>query len=455
MFGLGLERYLPEALYAGGIIAVLLSLFWRPAIGIYYLIPLIPMQTLRYRLIPFPMGESVVGIVLVSVVIGLLVRGQLRGPKAGVGVVLAVYAGYTLLSLFYGALYLGVSLPIWVTDPRLKEWQNYMMMPMLLVTTAAAIRTRFEIWIVLGLMAFSAFGMNNSLWSTLGNRDMSTYSEGLAEAGAMGQAGTNGLAAFEAQFAATLLVFVGKLRSFSVKAILLGLAGLTVACMLYSFSRGGYAAFLVGCIFLVLVSYKKLLVIPVVFLLFWTSLVPPAVRERVQMTYDGGGGSLDDSSETRLALWSDAFSMLKKSPVIGTGFYTYAFMGRMKAGAGHTYADTHNYFVKTFLEGGLVGLAIFLFLFWRMFKAGMNLYSRAPDDHLMAALGLGLAVWAVSSAVANMFGDRWSFLQVNGYMWLLTGLVCSAHMMLEQAGTDASALETPDETCAPETAITV
>jgi putative inorganic carbon (hco3(-)) transporter len=377
------------------------------------------------------MGESVVGIVLLSVVIGLLWRGQLRGPKTGLGILLAVYAVYTLFSLFLGALYLGAPLPIWITDPRLKEWQNYMLMPMLLVTAAAAIRSRFEIWIALGIMAFTAFGMNHNLWQTLGNRDMSTYSEGLAEPGAMGQAGTNGLAAFEAQVAAFLLVFIGSLRSMLVRLVLIGLAALTVFCLMYSFSRGGYAAFIAGCLFLVLVRHKKLLVVPVVFLLFWTSLVPPAVRMRVEMTYGDADGSLDDSSETRLALWSDALAVLKNSPVLGTGFYTYAFMSRMKAGAGHTYADTHNYYVKTLLETGIVGLMLFLFLLWRVFKAGFSLYRKAGDDRLLAALGLGLAVWTVSSAVANMFGDRWTFLQVNGYMWVLAGLACRGHRLLE------------------------
>jgi O-antigen ligase len=454
MFGLGLERYLTEFIYAAGVISVLLSLLWKPAIGIFYLIPLLPMQTLRYRLIHLPLGESVVGVVLLSVVAGLVIRGQLRGPKGGIGAVLAVYSIYTLFSLFIGAIYLGVSLPIYFSDPRLKEWLNYMFMPLLLVASAVAIRTRFEMWIVIGLMLFAGFGMNFNLRDTMSNRDMSTYSEGLAEAGAMGMAGSNGLAAFEAQFAVFLLAFAGIIKRIYVKIGLLALVGLTIYCLMYSFSRGGYVAFVVGCIFLGLLRHRALLVGFIVCLMFWSVLVPPAVRQRVEMTYDGGGGSLDSSSETRLSLWTDALAMAKKHPVLGTGYYTYAYMNRIRSGAGHTYSDTHNYFVKVLLETGFIGLILFLFMFWRIFQAGYGLYRKAGDDELFAALGLGLAVWAVASAVANLFGDRWSFLQVNAYMWILVGLVCRAHQMLAPAVAAEPATETPEEAIQIDSAIT-
>lgn len=433
MFGLGLEKLLPEAIYAAGILAVLLSLLWRPSVGLLYLIPLLPAQTLRYRILEFPLGGSVIGIVMLSVIVGLAVRGKLRAPGTGLTVVLAIYSVYTLISLFWGSLYLGAPLPISLSDHRLGEWMDYMWMPWLLVLCMSAFRTRFEFWLALGLMAFAAFGMNFNLRDTLSHRDMSTYSEGLAEAGAMGMAGTNGLAAFEAQFGVLLLVFFGRVRSLSLKLVLGGLAGLTVYCLLFSFSRGGYAAFIAGCAFLGLVRYRAWLAVALVAGMFWASIVPTAVRERIEMTTGSSTGGFDDSSETRLSLWSDALAMAAQNPIIGTGYYTYAYMNRMKAGAGHTYQDTHNYFVKVILEMGIIGLGIFLVLFWRIHAAGFSLYRRAGDDELFACLGLGLAAWTVSSAVANLFGDRWTFLQVNAYMWMLAGMVCRAHQMLQDS----------------------
>jgi len=58
-------------LYVGAIVAVLASICWRPVVGIFYLVPLIPLQTARYRLNVFPLGASVIAIVLLAVAIGL------------------------------------------------------------------------------------------------------------------------------------------------------------------------------------------------------------------------------------------------------------------------------------------------------------------------------------------------------------------------------------------------
>jgi hypothetical protein len=59
---------------------------------------------------------------------------------------------------------------------------------------------------------------------------------------------------------------------------------------------------------------------------------------------------------------------------------------------------------------------------WTSFRAGWLLFRRTTE-RFHKALGLGLAVSIVSMAAANMFGDRWTYLQVNGYLWILAGLV--------------------------------
>jgi hypothetical protein len=70
----GLEGFLGLALYISLIAATLLSVFWRPITGIYYLAALIPLQTLRYHLNAYPLGGSMVGIIIVAVAVGILRR---------------------------------------------------------------------------------------------------------------------------------------------------------------------------------------------------------------------------------------------------------------------------------------------------------------------------------------------------------------------------------------------
>src|SRR5262249_37070558 len=150
----------------------------------------------------------------------------------------------------------------------------------------------------------------------------------------------------------------------------------------------------------------------VVFLFTWQTMVPNAVRQRVFMTYHEDTG-IEHSGQTRVDLWADAIKVFDSNPLLGTGFNTYAYMGRIG-----TYPDTHNLFIKVLLETGIIGLMILLWLLGKSLWFGLKM-SRSARDPFIRALGLGLAGWVVCAVGANFFGDRWSYLQVAGYFWVL------------------------------------
>ncbi|MGB9511955.1 MAG: O-antigen ligase family protein, partial [Candidatus Acidiferrum sp.] len=204
------------------------------------------------------------------------------------------------------------------------------------------------------------------------------------------------------------------------------------------FSRGGYLAFLVGCLFLGLVKQRKLLILLAVFLATWASLVPPAVQQRVFMTYDKNTHELDHSSETRVNLWEEAMQIYDTNPLVGAGFFTYAYTSHYNG-----YKDTHNLFVKVLVETGVVGLLLFLWLLVKTFTAGYQLFRRSGDPFL-CSIGLGLSAWVICALVANLFGDRWTYLQVNGFMWVLAGLVSRSLLFEEEAARTKDQAPAPD-----------
>jgi putative inorganic carbon (hco3(-)) transporter len=418
----GLEQYLATVLYLCGIMALLLSIFWRPIIGLGYLIPLIPLQTTRYRMLDFPLGGSVVGIMLLGVAIGLLRQRRWIFPSTPLTIALAPYVLYTFATIFLDPDNL---------QARFKEWQDYMMMPLLFCLVVTCVRNIEEMKLLLVLMCFSVFVMDKSFWGTVSGRDYSSFSRDLQEGGAMGYAGVQGMAAFNAQFA-WFLVALTRSEHGLRKWVGLGLAGFAAVCVMYSFSRGGYVAFIAGWLLLGLLRNRWLLLLLLVFALTWTSLVPNAVQERVLSTYDENS-QLDRSSEIRLELWSDALDLFRDQPLVGTGFNTYAYMRRV----GH-YEDTHNIYLKVLVETGIIGLLLFLFLISRTFQLGYRLFRRATDAFL-SALGLGLATWVLCSATASLFGDRWTYLQINGYLWVLAGFVARGLALLESPALESAA----------------
>jgi O-antigen ligase len=252
----------------------------------------------------------------------------------------------------------------------------------------------------------------------------------------MGYAGVNGLAAFEAQAAAFLLAMAFLEKRFWYRIGYLSLAVYSVLCLMYSLSRGAYAAFLAAWIFLGAVKQRTLLVLLALFVMVWTTVVPNAVVMRVQMTKDQDG-RIDHSSELRIALWEDAMQLIRDNPITGTGFNTYAYMHRVG-----TYADTHNYYIKVLVETGVVGLLLFVWLLTKSMRRGWVLFRRASDP-FFRGLGLGLMGWVTACAVSNGFGDRWTYLQIQGFFWVLAALVARGWMLHEESASEDASLVEP------------
>src|SRR6202040_4175812 len=72
---------------------------------------------------------------------------------------------------------------------------------------------------------------------------------------------------------------------------------------------------------------------------------------------------------------------------------------------------------------GLVGTVLFITLLWKLTRLGFDLFVRAADSPFWSALGLGFVALMVSSGITNCFGDRWTYQQVDGYLWILLGCV--------------------------------
>ncbi len=430
-----LSGLFPLLLYIGGLATFFASAFWRPEIGIYYIVPLLPLQTVRFRLHEYPLGAQWIDLALLGVVIGVLRKGDSIFIKTPLRRWLSVLAVLTYLSLWRGAFFLDFPFPFWFNDERMSDWKNYMVIFLLFFLVLASIKNTKQMKVLLLLMCFSVLVMNRSYNNFMGQRNLSTFSYEARDAGTMGYAGVNGLAALEAQFSVFLLGLcsVPKMKSLA-KVGYLVVVGTCLVTVTYTMSRGGYAAVIVGVLFLGLLKNRKLLLILAVFLLTWQSLVPGAVRERVFMTQDSNG-ELDSSAGTRLILWENAVEIVKANPGIGTGFDTYKFMHLVGG-----FEDTHNYYVKVMLEMGIVGLIVFLGIISRMFTAGYSLFRTALAEDFLRGMGLGLAGMVVTTMVANAFGDRWTYIEETGFLWVIAAMAIRGRMIAgEEPGVEQNA----------------
>ena len=438
IFGLDVRGIAPMILYVAGVVIFLVSAFWRPRYGVYFLLPLLPLQTLRYRLHDFWLGEKFVDIILLGIILGILMkRDGDRFLKTPLNRFLILFAVFLYVLLWKGSYYLGAPSPLDFAEDRVSTWKNYLEMPLLFLLVASVIKEVRHMKIVILLMSTSFFLVARSYFNTIRDRDLSTFSYAVRDAGPLGYAGENGLAAFLVEFLIFLVAIYAFEKKVWRKLPLLGLIALGVYCMLFTFSRGGYLAFAVGITFLGLLKDRKLLIVVLAVVIGWQVLLPVSVQQRIMMTYDVEGGALDTSAQTRVDLWEDAMQLIRVNPVVGIGLDTYRFLNRVGG-----YADTHNYYLKVMLETGAIGLMLFLWLLWRMLGLGWRLY-RSTEDPFLRSLGLGFTGMMVSAVVLNLFGDRWTYLQVNAFLWVLMGCVVRAQVIVSEAGQEAPAVTAP------------
>jgi putative inorganic carbon (HCO3(-)) transporter len=432
---LGLEGIVPMSLWLIELLCFLLSVFWRPEIGLYLVVPLLPLQTVRYRLHGYFLGEQFVDLLLLGVVLGLCRQGRPIVPRTPLNKLMFAYILFTYLSMFRGSMSLGIDLPLWFSDPRVSDWKNYVVvLPLIYFISASVLQTRSQMNAMLFALCVGLLLLAKNDHNALSGRDFSSFSYNIRDAGTMGGAGVNGLAAFEAQcsifFIAVLLVQEGFLKRVGY----VGVIAACIYCLVFALSRGAYAAFLAGIIYLGLSRSRMLLLALIPFLLTWQTIVPNVVRERILMTTDENG-NVESSAAGRLSLWDEAMEVFHADPVFGVGFNTYAY-GEHVGG----YRDTHNVFVKVLVETGLVGLSLFVGTLYGLFRLGRRLYHVANDPFLMS-IGLGFSALMLVAFIANLFGDRWMYFQITGYTYVFAGMVVRGLQITEEEAEDPSVSE--------------
>jgi len=405
-YNFGLEGYIGVLLYCGAILAFVGS-FFRPALALYVMVPLLPFQTVRLRLRSYPLGLHFLDLMLFASLAGSMCRSQCKFPKT-LRLPLLANIALTYVSLWKGAAYLSLPWPIWFDQVRLANWKDNVVLPVLVfVAVYSAIRTRRQMILLLVLMCLTTIAFNRNVYNQRGGDQSSFSYDSRAESGDIG---ANGLAAFEVQFGFLLLGIAAFERRWYVKSLYWAVGSFCHYGMMLTYSRGAYIAFIVGWAALGLLKTRKLLIGLVVFLATWQSVVPNAVRDRVLMTYTQDSG-LEASAARRVTLWQDAMDVIAGDPILGTGYNTYEFMHRAEE-----LNDTHNVYMKVLLEGGAVGLILFLLIFWRLARLGYSTF-RCAEDPFFAGLGLGLLLWMICACLTNVFGDRWNYIAIVGYLW--------------------------------------
>lgn len=405
---------------------MIVSLVKSPLYGFYYILPFLPYRTLRNHILVYPLGAQMLTILVLSIIAGALLHGK-RLPKSKLYLIWLIFALYLYVSMWLGVVMRGAPLPLFLGDANFVTWKDYILIPLVFVAGGLVLEDRRSIRTTVLITALALLAVDRSCILESLSRSWGSFDENKRDPGPLAY-GANQTAAFLAQFAMFFWGFTRFVKRLKWKIVGYGLVSSTLFAAMYTFSRGGYLAILFAVLVLGIVNDRKWLILLGIFLFTWQAVVPVAVRERVQMTKNDDG-HLEASAQERVDLWENAEKAIIASPIFGQGFATFQFGEHVD-----NLKDTHNWYVKVMVETGAIGLALAFWLIQQMVATSYKLLKRSSDP-LYAGLGLGLLLATSACIIANIFGDRWTYLEITGLLWALYAAGVRA---LELASVDSS-----------------
>jgi O-antigen ligase len=203
---------------------------------------------------------------------------------------------------------------------------------------------------------------------------------------------------------------------------LIPLLVLSGVILMFTQSRGSWLGLIFMGIPFMLLSSKRIFFISgaVLLLIALPYVAPESTKERFASTFRAEpffarteqfmGVELDPSASERLTSYKKGFERWKKHPVFGYGV----------TGAG--FIDPQ--FLRILVETGIIGLAFFLFLLWRMTLFLWNTYW-SVDDPFFKALALGMLGALAGLVGHSISASSFIIVRIMEPFWFLMGLVAA------------------------------
>lgn len=191
------------------------------------------------------------------------------------------------------------------------------------------------------------------------------------------------------------------------KTVLIICFFITISAVILSYSRACLLALGVTCLFCILAASKvkkTLIVVSLLILAVSISIfnLSPFYHERAQA-----------STNERIKIYATAYEMIKERPVSGFGYGMEAFkqnffkfnkLNPQNLVSPIDYSHPHNVFLDITIRLGLIGLVLFCWILFRVFKMGGELIFSSRDP-FYRHWGIGITACLIAFLTAGLFGN--------------------------------------------------
>jgi len=141
----------------------------------------------------------------------------------------------------------------------------------------------------------------------------------------------------------------------------------------------------------------------------------------VDSVQEGNIVALKHGGSGRLSFWKNAVSIIRSSPICGTGFNTYTRVIKKNPDK-NTWLYAHNCYLQLAAETGVLGLGCFLWMLFILLRHGL-IYCRKIKDIWPLTILQGTVAGLIGYLVQSFFDNTFYTSQLGVLMWILIGLL--------------------------------
>lgn len=385
---------------------------------LYLFLFLLPLQNIQTGYLPdFGSGLNFLNLGFALSLIGAWTMGGRLAPNESVNRWVLVYALYAVLSLFVSYQYVSNS------GPHLNVLKDHLIGLSVLYLVQMSVHDWTGVRRIVMATLLPLPYIAKVTWIEHISVASWHYSDDLRIRGTFALLGANEFAAFCVTMAVLLFALLIASKASRRWKIAFG-AG--IACMvmgvLYAYSRTAYISLLLGLVTVILAwrGRWKLMLPLLLVAAFAPGWMPTSVVERFDST-KVEANDRDDSTEMRFVYWQIAWDNFVAHPLAGTGFQSFHHRE-----INHFGMDTHNFFIRTLTEGGVIGATVLVGLLLSILRTARRELARARSGSWHYALALGLVGAWMGLICSNLFGDRFTYYPMIAYFWTYLALVLKA-----------------------------
>jgi O-antigen ligase len=193
-------------------------------------------------------------------------------------------------------------------------------------------------------------------------------------------------------------------------------AALTLGALYLTYSRSALIMLIVSVItYLFLINKKKFILLILLGLVLSIFILPRSFKS------EGTNFLRAASSEARVKTTGEALSVIQKNPIYGVGFNAYRYARNQQGMNGaqwqisHGAAGTDNSFLFVLATTGTIGLTVFLWLIYKIFKLGVVSIKKNQFSIVLLSLTVGLIF-------NSLFVNSLFYVLILEWVWIVVAL---------------------------------